>query len=205
MKDKKLFVGGYYDDRIFLDESFAGKTAFNKTIDTYTFDEVLKLAFIENVKENFDEKCDITKWDDLSMAQQIIEICDYAQTDAIAGLTYCANEAFAEGYKNEVLDEILDIECETYYSHLEQDAQGNFNQVWILEQNENIEIGKSLTYKNLNFTIASYHEIFKKYNITITRDNVVVSSGIFVEPKYLTPEKLSSEIKRLYEVLKGEI
>ena len=47
MKELKLFVGGYYDMRIFKGECFDGKTLFRKDIKTYTLQEVLKLSFVE--------------------------------------------------------------------------------------------------------------------------------------------------------------
>ena len=51
MDSKKLFVGGYYDSRIFDGSHFDGKTPFGEDIDTYTLEEVLKLGFVESIKD----------------------------------------------------------------------------------------------------------------------------------------------------------
>jgi len=136
IKDKKLFVGGYYDDRKFPDECFEGKTPFDDKIDTYSFDEVLKLGFVENVKE-YNAMFSLNgEWDNLTTAEQIIEIIDYVETDDIAGLVYFANGTDAEAYKNQVLEEIKEIEKRTFYAQQKQDEHGNFIEVWKLISTE---------------------------------------------------------------------
>ena len=203
IKDRKLFVGGYYDDRIF-DEKFEGKTDFDKNIDTYTFDEVMKLSFVENVITDYEENSpNKITWDNLSLPHQIIKIVDYVATDEIAGLSYFTNEVDATNYKDAVIKEIKEIESETYFSHRQENSLGIFNEVWKVFDKDEIIIGKSILYKDWKFKIVSYHELYKQYYITITHDNKLIE-GVFIETKYLTHDMFYNEIKRLYKVFKND-
>lgn len=132
----KLFVGGYYDDRIFEGEEFDGKTPFNKDIDTYTYDEVLKLGFVEPVKEldfYLDELLYERKWNDLSIEEQIESIIEYVSTDSIAGLLFFDTEEKANKYKEEVLKELNIIEENIEYVGKQQDDEGYFREVYKLK------------------------------------------------------------------------
>lgn len=66
----KLFVGGYYDDRIFDGEQFEGKTPFDKNIETYTLSEVLGLGFVEPIKEWFEENYE-KEWDKATKEEKV--------------------------------------------------------------------------------------------------------------------------------------
>lgn len=130
---KKLFVGGYYDDRIFEDERFEGKTPFGKDIDTYTLDEALRLPFIEPIKEWYEEVCD-QDWESITEQEKIKAIEKYVEGDEIAGLVYFGTEEDAEKYKQEVLQEIKEIEDQVEYVEKEQDGSGYYHDVYKLKE-----------------------------------------------------------------------
>ena len=118
------FVGGYYDDRIFKGEEFDGKTPFGKDIDIYTLEEVLKLGFVENVKDIYD-------WEELSEQEKINAILDYTGSDEIAGLIWCENKEVAEKCKQEILEDVEELEKNIEYVGKEQDEYGIFREVYI--------------------------------------------------------------------------
>lgn len=130
----KLFVGGYYDDRIFDGEYFVGKTPFNNEIDTYTLDEVLKLGFVENVVEEYNNRAEwqeLPAWDELTFEGKSKEIEKYTESDDIAGILYFETEKETENYKQDVLKELEELECEIEYSHKQQDQEGFYREVYI--------------------------------------------------------------------------
>lgn len=140
MSNKKLFVGGYYDDRIFNSDVFEGKTPFDKDIDTYTLDEAFELGFCEeyNVRQYYEdhllEEYNEKDWSfDLSDEEKTKILLEYTDTDEIAGLLYFNTEEEAENYKQEVLKEIEEIESQCEYSHKEQDEYGYYREVYTLK------------------------------------------------------------------------
>ena len=136
-ENKKLFVGGYYDDRIFRGDYFDGKTPFNKNIDCYTLEEALKLPFVENVKEWFEET-DIEEraFDEIPDEEKINTILNYIEGDEIAGLVYFETEEEAEKFKQDTLDEIKSNEENSVYVGQEQDQYGNFRDVYEFKEFE---------------------------------------------------------------------
>lgn len=126
---KKLFVGGYYDGRIFEGDYFEGKTPFNKGIDTYTLDEALKLSFVEPVKNWYEEQ-EEKSWEETTEKEKIQAIKEYTESDGIAGLLYFETEEEAESYKQEVINEIEEIENEIEYIGKSQDEYGIFREVY---------------------------------------------------------------------------
>jgi len=132
MLEKKLFVGGYYDDRIFEGEGFEGKTPFNKNIDTYTLTEVLNLGFVENVTEWFEEK-EEKEWNEATEQEKIKAIINYTESDEIAGVLYFETEEEAQNFKNEVVKEIEEIEQRVSYDGKRQDREGYFREVYIIK------------------------------------------------------------------------
>lgn len=132
----KLFVGGYYDDRIFEGEYFAGKTPFSKEIDTYALDEVLKLGFVENVVNEYNDRAEwqeLPAWDELNFEEKVKEIEEYTASDEIAGINYYETVEEAEQYKKDVLKELEELENEIEYSHTEQDRKGFYREVYVLK------------------------------------------------------------------------
>lgn len=124
---KNLFVGGYYDNRIF--DGLEEKTPFSKEINIYTLEEVLKLAFVENVigwYEDTEEK----EWDEVLESEKIKAILAYTKYDEIAGLVYFDEEEKAEKYKNDVIKEIEELEKNYSYIGKKQDDYGNFREVY---------------------------------------------------------------------------
>lgn len=132
MNNKKLFVGGYYDDRMFEGEEFEGKTPFNKDINTYTLEEALKLGFCdeENIIENYGNVNIDKNWEDTTYKEKVEAIMDYTEDDDIAGLLYFDTEEQAEKYKNEVLEEIKELENDIEYIGKEQNRQGIYQEVY---------------------------------------------------------------------------
>lgn len=130
----KLFIGGYFDDRIFKGEWFEGKTPFNKNINTYTLDEALKLEFMEGVIEWFEENNE-EKWDELSFDEKAKAIEKYEESDEIAGIVYFETEEEAEKYKDEVIKEIENIEKESICTGQIQDKYGHFRDVYEHKKN----------------------------------------------------------------------
>lgn len=132
---EKLFVGGYYDDRMFKGDYFDGKTPFGKNINTYTLEEVLQLGFVEPVREWFEEIYE-KEWDEATEEEKIEGILLYTQDDEIASLLYFDTEEEAENYKNQVIEEIEKLEQEIEYIGKEQDSYGNFREVYILKDRD---------------------------------------------------------------------
>lgn len=130
----KLFVGGYFDDRIFKGDWFDGKTPFNKDINTYTLDETLKLGFVEGVIEWFEENNE-REWDELSFDEKAKAIEKYEESDEIAGIVYFKTEEEAEKYKDEVIKEIEDIEKESICTGQIQDKYGQFRDIYEHKKN----------------------------------------------------------------------
>ena len=135
---KKLLVGGYYDDRVFKGDYFDGKTLFNKNIDTYTVEEALKLGFVENVIEwHKENKAEEEKdWDQSSELEKAILIEQYTLFDEIAGMNYYETEEGAENFKNEVIEELIDLEDaiksgEIKYLGKEQNRNGIYEEVYV--------------------------------------------------------------------------
>ena len=128
-EDEVKFVGGYYDDRIFKGEYFEGKTPFNKDIDIYTLDEALKLGFVEGIVQLYEEtyKKDFYELSDNEKTEAILE---YTKDDEIAGLLAFPSVKEAKNYKNEVLNEIAELEKHIKYVGQEQDSYGYFKEVY---------------------------------------------------------------------------
>lgn len=129
-EELKLFVGGYYDDRIFKGEQFDGKTPFNKSIDTYTLSQVLELGFVESVKEWFEETYE-RGFDEATEEEKVKAIIEYTDTDEIAGVLYFDTEEKAEKFKNDVIKEVKEIEEMSVYEGKIQDDEGYFREVYI--------------------------------------------------------------------------
>lgn len=132
---KKIFVGGYYDNRIFEGEYFDGKTPFNADIDTYTLDEALNLGFVENVKEWYVETYD-QEWDVISEKAKAKAIIEYTEGDDIAGLLMFNTEEEAEKYKQYVLEEIKDLENKVECVGKEQDKDGYYHEIYELKDDK---------------------------------------------------------------------
>ena len=129
-QELKLFVGGYYDERIFDGEQFDGKTPFDKNIETYTLSEVLELGFVESVNEWFEENYE-KEWDQATEEEKVKAIIDYTDSDEIAGLVYFDTEEKAKEFKNDVIREVEDIEERSTYKGKRQDSYGSFREVYI--------------------------------------------------------------------------
>lgn len=129
MKELKLFVGGYYDERIFIGDFFEEKTPFDKRIETYTLSEVLKLGFVEGVIGFYEENTQ-KNWEEATEEDRIKAILKYTEGDEIAGLLYFETELEAEAYKNEVINELTDIESNVNYIGKQQDAYGYFREAY---------------------------------------------------------------------------
>lgn len=130
MEELKLFVGGYYDSRIFCGEEFEGKTKFDKTIETYTLSEVLKLGFIEPIGQWYYETYK-KDWENTTKDEKIKAILEYSKDDEIAGMLYFDTEKQAENFKNNTIEEIEEIEKNSIYKGKEQDNEGHFREVYI--------------------------------------------------------------------------
>ena len=129
IKMKKIFVGGYYDDRVFKGDYFDGKTPFGKDIKIYSLDEVLKLAFVEPVKDWYKDTTG-KEFDNATELEQVKAIMDYTEGDEIAGLVQFNTETEAKKFKDEVLTQIEHIENHIQYVGKEQDSYGNFKEVY---------------------------------------------------------------------------
>lgn len=120
MKELKLFVGGYYDKRLFKEGCFNKKTPFGKDIQTYTLQEVLKLGFVQGTVEEYeqslnnryqDEDMDEQKdWEITTDDEKIEAILAYTKSNDIAGLLYFDTEIDADKYRNEILKQINELE-----------------------------------------------------------------------------------------------
>lgn len=136
-KELKLFVGGYYDDRIFEGDYFDGKTPFGKDIKTYTLSEALQLEFVDGVINCYNEyrADDEPSWDDTTDEQKAQAILQYLEGDDMAGLVYFDTEEAAEKYKNDCLKDIEECESESVFSHYEEDRNrlGVYRPVYVLK------------------------------------------------------------------------
>lgn len=142
MKKLKLFVGGYYDMRVFKGEHFHGKTPFGKDIQTYTLQDILKLSFVEGTVQEYeqslnnaykDEDMDEEKdWENTTDDEKVEAILEYTKDNDIAGLLYFGTEIEADNYKSTILKEINKCEKESTYVGKEQDKQGRFRDIFEL-------------------------------------------------------------------------
>lgn len=141
----KLFVGGYFDDRIFKGERFEGKTPFDKNINTYTLDEALQLGFVEGVIKWFEEN-NGKEWDNLSFNEKANAIEKYEESDEIAGIVYFETEEETEKYKDEVIKEIENIEKESICTGQIQDKYGHFRDIYEHKKIIKKRLNKSLFF-----------------------------------------------------------
>lgn len=125
----KIFVGGYYDDRIFEGEGFEGKTPFNKDVDVYNLEEVLELGFLSGIKEYCKDEYE-KDFDEMSFNEKKDIIISYVSTDEIAGLICCKNEEEALQLKQKILEEISELEKEIEYIGTEQDEDGYYKKAY---------------------------------------------------------------------------
>lgn len=133
---KKVFVAGCYDNRIFKGNFFDGMCLYSKA-DCYSLEEVLKLSFVENIEEWFEEN-EERAFREITEEEKINAILDYIQYDEIANIEYLETEEKALKRKNELLEEINDIEekikiGEIVYIGQKQDQYGNFRDVYKLK------------------------------------------------------------------------
>ena len=105
IKNLKLFVGGYFDERIFEGDKFIGKTPYGKDIDTYTLNEVLQLGFLSGMEDYVREHFEV-ELDDIPDWKQTTCILHYLKNDEYAGLEYFETEAEAEKFKQDALRNI---------------------------------------------------------------------------------------------------
>lgn len=125
---KKLFVGGYYDSRIF--NGAEEKTPFGKDIDTYTLEEALKLGFTgDGLREWYEDKVD-KEFDEATESEKMKYLLEYTEDDELAGLLYFDEEEKAEEYKQDVIKEIEELEQEYEYAGKKQDEYGYFREVY---------------------------------------------------------------------------
>lgn len=130
-QELKLFVGGYYDSRIFEGEQFEGKTPFDKNIDTYTLSESLNLGFTGEGFVDWFEGKGGKEWSKTTYEEKINALLEYTATDETSGLIHFKTEKEAEDYKNKVLEEIEDIEKIAIYNGKRQDRSGYFREIYI--------------------------------------------------------------------------
>lgn len=133
MKELKLFVGGYFDDRIFIGDEFEDKTPFGKDINTYTLSEAIELGFVQTVKEYYEEENE-KEWEEITDDEKIKAIINYVDGDEIAGLLYFNTEEEAEKYKNDVIKEVEEREKEIEYVGKKQDEYGNYREVYQIKE-----------------------------------------------------------------------
>ena len=128
----KNFVAGYYDGRIFKGDFFDGMCLYDSKINCYSLEEVLKLPFVENVEEWFEEIDDDGRtFSEIPEKEKIKVILDYVEGDEIANVEYFETEEEAFKRKKELLEELNDIEekikaGEIVYVGQEQDQNGYF-------------------------------------------------------------------------------
>ncbi|MFQ9545289.1 MAG: hypothetical protein ACLR02_09755 [Clostridium sp.] len=139
-EDKKVFVAGYYDDRIFEGEFFDGMCLYDDKVNCYTLEEVLKLPFVEGVEQWFEENDEEEReFYRISDKEKIKAILDYTEYDEIAGVEYYETEEEAKNKLNYLLEKIHNIEekiktGKIVYKGQKQDEYGNFKEVYSLKE-----------------------------------------------------------------------
>lgn len=127
---EKKYLAGYYDDRIFEGEEFEGKTPFDRTVDIYNMSDLLKLSFIEPIKDwIYDEHK--KNWYELTEQEMEYYIEKYVSTDEIAGVKIFKSEEEALNFKNDIIAELDDIESRSVFSHKIQDFNFYYKSVFI--------------------------------------------------------------------------
>lgn len=128
---QQYLVGGYYDNRVFM--GVKEKTLFSKDINIYTIESALKLGFVEQVVEWYEDtkKVDDIAWHNLDDAQKVELILKYTENNALAGLLVFDNLQDATNYVKTTLLEILNIEKESQFVGTIENNNGNFNEVYV--------------------------------------------------------------------------
>ena len=134
----KLFVGGYFTDKVFIGEQFEGMSIFFDNVDTYSLEEVLKLGFvgegfIDWYEENFEET--EGNFNSLSFSNKVKYILEYVENDEVAGLTYFDTQKEAEVYKNECINDLEWAKNNSVYKGKEQDQYGYFREIYEYKAN----------------------------------------------------------------------
>ena len=100
----KYLVGGYYSDIAINGGSDEYITPYTNDVKMYTVEEAIKLGFVENVVEWYeDNDCFETgaEWEELSDADKASFIVSYTEDDEIAGLELFECKQDAIKYVNE--------------------------------------------------------------------------------------------------------
>lgn len=166
MKNLKLFVGGYYDTRMITDkngEKLEGITPFSTDIETYTLDEALKLAFVENVKTWFEEIKE-KDFDEATEEEKTKAIVEYTESDEIAQLLHFTTEEDAEQYKKDVLEELEELENSLVYTGKEQDQYGNFMNSY-KKFDLDFKIGDEMTLLQLDHYVEASSDVIDNERI----------------------------------------
>lgn len=129
MENKKLFIVGYYDTRIFEGEYFYGKTNFNKNIEVYSLSEVLKLPLIENVEEWVKDTYD-KEFESLPYNDKVSMVMEYTDGDELGLAVYFFTEEEALQYKQDIIKEVEEAERDSIYIGKKQDEYGYFREVY---------------------------------------------------------------------------
>ena len=121
----RKFLAGSYDSRTFIPEDcFSGKAPFDSNVDIYTLEEVLKLQFVEGVKDWYETDginvlgYDKEEFKQLTEEEKTIAILRWMEDDEYAGVLYFESEEDADLYKREILQEIAEIEAKTEYAYV---------------------------------------------------------------------------------------
>ena len=133
----KLFVGGYFTDKVFKGEQFEGMCFFGD-VDTYSLEEALSLGFVgdsfmEWYEGNFEEEEGV--FYSLSFSDKVKYILEYVENDEIAGLAYFDTEEAAEDYKNECIDNLEWAKNNSVYIGTELDKYGYFREIYEYKAN----------------------------------------------------------------------
>lgn len=132
-KEKKLFVGGYFDRSFYVDtnnDNVDSFTDFDEGIDTYTLTEALNLGFVRSIVDWYNENTE-KEWDDLTDQEKTKLIIKYTSTDELARLLYFATEEEAQEYKKMVLEEVEEKKKKFKKIGEEQDNYGYFQDVYL--------------------------------------------------------------------------
>ncbi|MBU3187799.1 hypothetical protein [Clostridium estertheticum] len=128
-----LFVGGYFDNRKFVGKCFEHKPLFNKSIQTYTLSDVLKLKFVsEGIARWHTDNNENIEFNSLTYNDKVKIIIDYTSCNKASNLLYFGTEKEALNYKNDVIKQLDNIDNNSTYIATEKDEYGHFREVYVL-------------------------------------------------------------------------
>ena len=104
----KNFIAGYRDARIFVNDDYHNLWTYRSDVNVYSLEEVLELPFMVNFMDWVEDKG--YQFESLSDKEKTEIILDYIMFDEIANIEHYNTEIEALKRKEEILEELEELE-----------------------------------------------------------------------------------------------